>query len=109
MWYRFNKGEIRGKLKVKKTQVCWYDMEYNGDCFDEDFTIPGENEIETLNRIGQLLPYVSTVDNMGDSGDISRVFIHMDDGSVYELLMKKLSKEEFAECNNFYGGKEVIA
>lgn len=102
MWYRFKKGESKGKLRVKRVQVAWYDMEQNGDCFDEDFVLPKDNEIKTLESIGTILPYVETVEDENKT-DRSRVFVHMDNGDVYELKMEKLSKEEFDRCSNFYG------
>lgn len=102
MWYRFKKGESKGKLRVKRVQVAWYDMEQNGDCFDEDFVLPKDNEIKTLESIGTILPYVETVEDENKI-DRSRVFVHMDNGDVYELKMEKLTKEQFDKCNNFYG------
>lgn len=102
MWYRFKKGESKGKLRVKRVQVAWYDMKQNGDCFDEDFVLPKDNEIKTLESIGTILPYVETVEDENKT-DRSRVFVHMDNGDVYELKMEKLSKEEFDRCSNFYG------
>lgn len=102
MWYRFKKGESKGKLRVKRVQVAWYDMEQNGNCFDEDFVLPKDNEIKTLESIGTILPYVETVEDENKT-DRSRVFVHMDNGDVYELKMEKLSKEEFDRCSNFYG------
>lgn len=101
MWYRFKKGESKGKLRVKRVQVVWYDMEQNGDCFDEDFVLQKDNEIKTLESIGTILPYVETVEDENKT-DRSRVFVHMDNGDVYELKIEKLSKEEFDRCSNFY-------
>ena len=77
-------------------------MEQNGDCFDEDFVLPKDNEIKTLESIGTILPYIETVEDENKT-DRSRVFVHMDNGDVYELKMEKLSKEEFDRCSNFYG------
>ena len=37
MWYKFIKGEPKGKLRINRVQVAWYDMENNGDCFDESY------------------------------------------------------------------------
>lgn len=102
MWYRFKKGESKGKLRVKQVQIAWYDMEQNGDCFDEDFVLPKDNDIKTLESIGTILPYVETIED-GNKIDRSRVFVYMDNGDVYELKMEKLSKEEIEKCNNFYG------
>ena len=98
MWYKFIKGEPRGRLRVKKVQTCWYDLETDGDCFDEGWTMPEEDNAETLKKIGMLLPYVGA--------GCSRVFVHMDDGDVYELLMKKLSDDQFDKCSNFNGGRD---
>ena len=102
MWYRFEKGESKGKLRVEKVQVAWYDMEQNGDCFDEDFVLPKDNDAKTLESIGMILPYVETVEDVNKT-DRSRVFVHMDNGDIYELKMEKLSKEQLEYCNNFYG------
>lgn len=105
MWFKFKKGEPKGKLRVKQVQVAWYDMERNGDCFDENWIMHNGNDKETLQSIGMLLPFVETVEDEGNP-DRSRVFVHMDNGDVYELIMKKLSKEEFEKCSNFNGGKK---
>ena len=43
-----------------------------------------------------------TVEDENNS-DRSRVFVHMDNGDIYELKMEKLSKEQLEHCNNFYG------
>ena len=105
MWFKFKKGEPKGKLRVKQVQVAWYDMERNGDCFDESWILHKDDGIETLKSIGMWLPYVETVEDEGNP-DRSRVFVHMDNGDVYELLMKKLSEKEFEQCSNFNGGKK---
>ena len=77
-------------------------MEQNGDCFDEDFVLPKDNDAKTLESIGMILPYVETVEDVNKT-DRSRVFVHMNNGDVYELKMEKLSKEQLKHCNNFYG------
>ena len=94
MWYRFEEGNPKGICRVKHFQIAWYDMEQNGNCFDEDFVTP-----DGINRV---IPYVETVEDENNS-DRSRVFAHMDNGDVYELKMEKLSKEQVEHCNNFYG------
>lgn len=96
MWYKFEKDNPVGICRVKNLQVAFYDMERGGDCFDESFYSPKNS--------GEALEYVETVEEENWC-DRRRVFVHMDNGDVYELLMKKLSKEQFRECNNFYGGK----
>ena len=103
MWYKFLNNEKIGRLAVKLTQICWYDLERNGDCFDEDLIYPSVYDSETLKSIGKHLPYARIINDSGSS----RVFIHMENGDVYELLMKKLSKEQFEECSNFNGGRGV--
>lgn len=107
MWFRFKKGETKGKLRVKRVQVAWYNMNQNGDCFDESWIMPEENEIKTLEKIGHILPYIETIEDK-NKPDKSRVFVHMDNGDVYELLMKKLSKEEFIKCSNFYNKYKIV-
>ena len=97
MWYKFIEGEPKGRLRVKHVQTCWYDWERNGDCFDEGWTLPGETDADTWKKIGMLLPYVGA--------GSSRVFVHMDDGEVYELSMRKLTDEQLKECNNYNGGR----
>lgn len=97
MWYRFEKDSPKGICRVKSLHICWYDMKYfNGDCFDEDWVSP--------DGIDRVISYVETVEDENNT-DRSRVFVHMDNGDVYELLMRKLSKEQFDECNNFNGGR----
>lgn len=93
MWYRFKKRNPKDTCKVKQFQIAWYDMERNGSCFDEDFVV--------TDKIDRVIPHVGTVEDENHR-DRSRVFVHMDNGDVYELKMKKLSKEEFGKCNNFY-------
>lgn len=102
MWFKFEKGNFKGKLRIKHVQVAWYDMERNGDCFDESFVFPSpEDESKTLSNIGMVLPYVETAEDK-DKSDRSRVFIHFDNDDVYELKMEKLNKEQLEKCSNFY-------
>ena len=102
-WYKFFKDEIKGKLRVDRAQVAWYDMERNGDCFDEDWILHKGDDVEMLQSIGECLTYIE-LDENADKCDKSRVFIHMDDGSVYELLAKKIDKG--VRCSNFYKGRD---
>lgn len=95
MWYRFEKGNPKGICRVKHFQIAWYDMKRSGRCFDEDFVAP--------DKIDRVIPYVETVEDESKM-DRSRVFVHMDNGDVYELKMEKLSKEQFDKCSNFYVG-----
>ena len=37
MLYRFEPNSSKGICRVKDIQIAWYDMENNGNCFDEAF------------------------------------------------------------------------
>ena len=107
MWWRFEKKiGAKGKLRVEQIQVAWYDMERNGDCFDESFIKNDGDDKELLNRLGIWTTYVD-MDEDADKKKIirSRVFVYMDNGDCYELEMRKLSKEQQRGCSNFYGGR----
>ena len=97
MWYKFIEGEPKGRLRVKQVQVCWYDTENcNGDCFDESFVYNNGDEENLLNTLGLWTTYVDMNEDVDkNKSDRSRVFVHMDDGSVYELLMRKLIGEDY--------------
>jgi hypothetical protein len=71
-------------------------MQHNGKCFDEDYVHP--------DGIDRVISYVETIEDEKNI-DRSRVFVRMDNGDVYELLMKKLSQKQFDECDNFNGGR----
>jgi len=105
VWFKFTKENYKRKLRIKYAQVAWYDMERNGECFDEEFIFPSsEDESKTLKNIGMLLPYVETAEDDGNS-DRSRVFVHFDNDDVYELKMEKINKEQFDKYGKFYFGK----
>ena len=106
MWFKFRKGKQKGKLRVKHIHIAWYDMKQNGECFDESFIYPTpDDDSKTLKNIGMALPYVETIEDEKQS-DRSRVFVHFDNGDIYELKMEKLSKEQIESSNNFYGDRE---
>lgn len=89
MLYRFLKGCVKGVCRVKNIQIAWYDMERGGDCFDEsrkDISTPLEN----------ILAFVETEEDKNNS-DRSRVFVNMDNGDCYELIMRKVK----SNCTNF--------
>ena len=89
MLYRFEPNSSKGICRVKDIQIAWYDMEHNGDCFDESF----ENiEVPTEH----ILAYVETKEDR-DKINHSRVFINMDNGDKYELIMRKCE----SDCTNF--------
>ncbi|MEE1301621.1 MAG: hypothetical protein UHD64_02460 [Bacteroidales bacterium] len=81
MWYRFEEGNPIGIPRIKQYQVAWYDMTNNGNCFDEDFFSSDE--------IDKVMPFVETVEDV-DNEDRSKVFVHFDNGDVYELKMEKI-------------------
>ena len=89
MLYRFEPNSFKGICRVKNIQIAWYDMEHNGDCFDEDF----ENITESIKHI---LAYVETYEDHNKI-DRSKVFINMDNGDKYELIMRKCE----SDCTNF--------
>ena len=106
MWWKFKKGESKGKLRIERVQVAWYDMENNGDCFDESFILNNGNEKDLLSRLGLWTTYVDMNDTTDKKKlDRSRVFIYMDNGDCYELQMRKLTKKQQNESSNFYGGR----
>ena len=85
MWYKFEKGNPLGIPRIKKYQVAWYDMEHKGDCFDESFYAP--------NEIDMVMPYIETVEDVNNS-DRSRVFVHFDNGDIYELKLELLDSNK---------------
>ena len=89
MLYKFEPNNSKGICRVKNIQIAWYDMEHNGDCFDEDF----ENITESIEHI---LAYVETYEDHNKI-DRSKVFINMDNGDKYELIMRKCK----SDCTNF--------
>lgn len=91
MWYRFEKGNPFGIPRVKEYQVAWYDMDMDGSCFDESFYQPDE--------IGMVIPYVETIEDENHH-DRSRVFVHFDNGDIYELKLEKIEKGR--RCSKFY-------
>ena len=95
MWYRFEKGQDVGIPRIKNYQICFYDMERGGSCFDEDFCSPDE--------IGRVIPFVETIEDEGNF-DRCRVFVHFDDGDEYELKLIKVDKKQ---NNGFFYGEEV--
>ena len=89
MLYKFEPNSFKGICRVKDIQIAWYDMEHNGDCFDEAFEnikVPTEH----------ILAYVETEEDR-DRINHSRVFINMDNGDKYELIMRKCE----SDCTNF--------
>ena len=90
MWYRFVDGSPVGIPRVKNYLVAFYDMTQNGGCFDETYYPP--------DKINKVIPYVETIEDK-DNYDRTRVFVHFDDGDVYELKLEKVNKKYLS---NFY-------
>lgn len=90
MWYKFEDDNPIGIPRIKGYQVAWYDMEQEQNCFDESFYKPED--------IDKVITYVETVEDVNNC-DRSRVFVHFDDGDIYEL---KLEKIEGRRCGKFY-------
>ena len=86
MWYK------NGIPRIKNYHLTWYDMTRGGSCFDESFFEP--------NEVGEVMPYVETVEDECKN-DRSKVFVHFDDGDMYELKLVKVDKEE-RQRGNFY-------
>ena len=106
MWWNFKKGKPKGELRIERIQVTWYDMEHNGDCFDESIIKNGGDEKDILNRLGLWTTYVDMdEDTDKNKTNRSRVFVYMDNGDCYELQVRKLTKKQQRECTNFYGGR----
>ena len=109
-WWRFEKDKDNEKkslsiFRLKHMQVCCYDMRRNGDCFDETFIYQSPEGIyETFKDLGMNLTYVETEES-NEHLDRFRVFVCFDNDDIYELKMEKLSKEQFSQCNNFFGGR----
>jgi hypothetical protein len=82
MWYKFEEGNPVGIPRIKQYQVAWYDVTMDDICFDESFYSP--------DRIGEVMPYVETVEDVG-SYDRTKVFVHFDNGDIYELKMEKVN------------------
>jgi hypothetical protein len=57
-------------------------MERNGRCFDEIWYPP--------DKINEVIDYVETAENDNWRMRV-RVFVHMDNGDEYELVMNKLN------------------
>ena len=91
MWYRFEKDNPIGIPRIKKYQVAFYNMERNGDCFDEGFYKPEDIDLAII--------HVETVEDISNFVR-TRVFAHFDDGEQYELKLEKIEKGR--RCSNFY-------
>ena len=89
--YRFEEGNMVGFCRFKEAVIAFYDMGHKGDCFDESRT----DDVDIPLR--QLLSYVETEEDI-EKNDRSRVFIYMDDGKEYELIMNPIN----TPCRNFY-------
>lgn len=84
MWYRFEEGNPVGIPRIKEYRVGWYDMTMGGACFDEDFYPP--------DAIEKVIPCVETIEDVGNY-DRTKVFVHFDNGDIYELKMEKVNED----------------
>lgn len=91
MWYRFEEGNPMGIPRIKNYHLAWYDMARGGSCFDESFFEPDE--------VGEVIPYVETIEDEGKD-DRSKVFVHFDDGDMYELKLEKVEKDKCSIFDN---------
>lgn len=91
MLYRFEDGNPRGVCRVKNIQTAWYDMDDDGSCYDESFS-------KITPDIERLLAYLETEEDLkAEKRSRSRVFINMDDGDSYELILQKVT----SRCNSY--------
>lgn len=84
MWYRFEEGNPVGIPRIKEYRVGWYDMTMGGMCFDEDFYSP--------DAINKVISRVETIEDEGNA-DRTKVFVHFDNGDIYELKMEKVNED----------------
>ena len=82
MWYRFEDFNPVGIPRIRKYQIAFYDMTRDGCCFDEMFCSP--------NEIDKVMPFVETIED-ADSYERTKVFVHFDNGDIYELKMEKVN------------------
>lgn len=94
MWYRFEKGNPVGIPRIKYYQVVCYDMNNDGNCFDEMFFKPDE--------INLAITKVETIEDKHNF-DRFRVFAVFDNDDMYELKLEKIDKEHQKHLSNFYG------
>ena len=90
----------KGENPIDYMHISWYDMNKNNKCYDEDWFDP------KIFKSHDFMTYIDTEDNEGDS-DRTRVFVHLKNGDIYELCLHKLTKEQWSECSDFYGGRVI--
>ena len=91
MKYIFRDNSLLGELPIKEIQITHYK---NNVCFDEFYITPEEFSAHELT-------YISTTENKNDKIK-SKVFIHHKNGSIYELQLKKLAKQEIKERSEWH-------
>ena len=89
-----------GRNPIESFQICWYDMNKDGYCYEEDWCGP-DHFCKTD------IAYLDTDENEGCSDRI-RMFVHHENGSIYELRLHKITDEAYEECHDFYGGRNYI-
>jgi len=95
---RSNSSTQKGEIPIDFLQLCWYDMNKDGKCYDEDYISPREFNIKHL-------MYIDTKEEEGCSEKI-RLFVHHKQDGMYELCLHKLTQEQWEECDKFNGGKD---
>ena len=93
MKYIFKNGSEIRESPIDYYQLCWYDMNKNGDCYDEDF-------ISKREFGNYVIEYLDCDKNENDS-DRTRLFVWTKDKEVYELRLHKLLPEEWEQCCHF--------
>lgn len=83
MWFKFEEDNPVGILDVEYYQVAWYDMENDGDCFDEAYFLP--------DQIGEIIVYTETEEDKNKTFR-SKLFVHFGNGDHYEIKLEKVKK-----------------
>lgn len=86
MWYRFEEENPIGTLRVKSHILAWYDEDDR--CFDEKFVPASDTDIKTLESIAMNLTALQPENEKG-TFDKGRLFIQMEDGDEYELVLRR--------------------
>lgn len=99
MKYLFEEGNSKGTSPVKCYQTCFYDMtRVDAGCCGEFFR---EEDNEEASDTRDFLMYLETKEEEKDETR-SRTFVHMKDGSIYEMFLRKVELPN--ELNYFWGG-----
>jgi len=97
MKHIFKNNSPIGESPIDHYQLCWYDMEKDGICHDEDFISPHEFG-------NYVIKYLDCDQNKNDI-ERTRLFVWTKDKEAYELRLHKISPEEWEKCSSFHGGR----